>query len=177
MMVSLCSIHGGIVHRLKRMMKVSLCVPFMVVLYIDSRGWWWFHCVFRSWWYCTYTQGDNDSFTVCSDHGGIVHSLKGMMTVSLCSNHVWYCSVKRMMKVSPCVLQSCVVPLYKLLVREKRDERDSHGIYVISQNPNQPEMYELVCRTRDERDQWMSILLEAIKNCPEPGDWDTFSLF
>nr|KAG5709907.1 hypothetical protein BaRGS_029949 [Batillaria attramentaria] len=63
--------------------------------------------------------------------------------------------------------KSCVVPLYKLLVREKRDERDSHGIYVISQNRKDPEMYELVCRTRDERDQWMHILLEAIKNCPE----------
>ncbi|XP_076443854.1 rho guanine nucleotide exchange factor 28-like isoform X2 [Babylonia areolata] len=64
----------------------------------------------------------------------------------------------------------CVVPLYKMLVREKRDERDSHGIYVISQIRQSPEMYELVCRTRDERDHWMRILQEAIKNCPEEDE-------
>ena len=74
------------------------------------------------------------------------------------------------------MLQSCVVPLYKLLVREKRDERDSHGIYVISQNRQEPEMYELVCRTRDDRDKWMKILQEAIKNCPEEGQEGLCSL-
>ncbi|XP_070209458.1 rho guanine nucleotide exchange factor 18-like isoform X2 [Littorina saxatilis] len=63
--------------------------------------------------------------------------------------------------------KSCVVPLNKLLVREKRDERDSHGIYVISQNKTEPEMYELVCRTRDDRDNWLKILQDAIKSSPE----------
>ena len=74
-----------------------------------------------------------------------------------------------MSAVTSLAFQSCVVPLYKLLVREKRDERDSHGIYVISQNRKEPEMYELVCRTREDRDKWMKILQEAIKKCPEEG--------
>ena len=82
-----------------------------------------------------------------------------------------------MSAVTSLAFQSCVVPLYKLLVREKRDERDSHGIYVISQNRKEPEMYELVCRTREDRDKWMKILQEAIKKCPEEGQEGLSSFF
>ena len=62
-----------------------------------------------------------------------------------------------------------MVSLSKLLVREKADERQSNGIYVISSNRNEPEMYELVCRTMKDRDEWIKILKNAIKNCPEEG--------
>jgi hypothetical protein len=55
-------------------------------------------------------------------------------------------------------------------VREKADDRQSNGIYVISQNRQQPEMYELVCRSQKERDDWIRILKDAIKNCPEEGE-------
>ncbi|XP_059175361.1 A-kinase anchor protein 13-like isoform X4 [Physella acuta] len=70
--------------------------------------------------------------------------------------------------------KSCVIPLYRLLVREKRDAKDSLGIYMISQNRNTPEMYELVCQSKAEREDWIRILQDAIKLCPpdvEPELW------
>ncbi|PVD19716.1 hypothetical protein C0Q70_20207 [Pomacea canaliculata] len=63
--------------------------------------------------------------------------------------------------------KSCLVPLNKLLLREKGDARDSHGIYLISQDHNQPEMYELVCNSKEQRDQWMTVLRRAINECPK----------
>ncbi|CAL1537295.1 unnamed protein product [Lymnaea stagnalis] len=70
--------------------------------------------------------------------------------------------------------KSCVIPLYKLLVREKRDAKDSLGIYMISQNRTTPEMYELVCQSKAEREEWIRILQDAVKVCPpelEPELW------
>lgn len=67
-----------------------------------------------------------------------------------------------------------MIPLYRLLVREKRDAKDSLGIYMISQNRNTPEMYELVCQSKAEREEWIRILQDAIKLCPpdvEPELW------
>ncbi|CAG5114666.1 unnamed protein product, partial [Candidula unifasciata] len=58
---------------------------------------------------------------------------------------------------------SCVIPLHDLLVREKGDVKGSLGIYVISQNP--AEMYELVCKSKREREEWIRILQHAIKAC------------
>lgn len=72
------------------------------------------------------------------------------------------------------LLQSCVIPLHNLLVREKRDAKDSLGIYMISQNRVTPEMYELVCQSKNEREDWIRILQEAIRACPpdlEPELW------
>ncbi|XP_041371070.1 A-kinase anchor protein 13-like isoform X2 [Gigantopelta aegis] len=66
--------------------------------------------------------------------------------------------------------KSCVVPLFKLLVREKRDTRDSHGIYLISQNRQHPEMYELVCGAKENKERWMKILQKAVENCPEEDE-------
>ncbi|KAK3599339.1 hypothetical protein CHS0354_009832 [Potamilus streckersoni] len=60
-----------------------------------------------------------------------------------------------------------VVPLFNLLVREKGDTRDSKGFYLISQNKQMPEMYELVCRTASERHSWITILQKTVEKCPE----------
>ncbi|XP_074651891.1 uncharacterized protein LOC141906481 isoform X3 [Tubulanus polymorphus] len=62
--------------------------------------------------------------------------------------------------------KSAVIPLYRLLVREKGDTRDSKGIYVINQSRNSPEMYEIVCKSSEQRRQWIEIMRKAIKNCP-----------
>ncbi|CAG5134043.1 unnamed protein product, partial [Candidula unifasciata] len=70
--------------------------------------------------------------------------------------------------------KSCVIPLHNLLVREKRDAKDSLGIYMISQNRKTPEMYELVCQSKVEREEWIRILQDAIRACPpdvEPELW------
>ncbi|KAL3866273.1 hypothetical protein ACJMK2_043581 [Sinanodonta woodiana] len=60
-----------------------------------------------------------------------------------------------------------VVPLFNLLVREKGDTRDSKGFYLISQNKQMPEMYELVCRTASERHSWITVLQKTVEKCPE----------
>ncbi|XP_052101196.1 rho guanine nucleotide exchange factor 28-like isoform X2 [Mytilus californianus] len=62
--------------------------------------------------------------------------------------------------------KSCVIPLFELLVREKCDTRDSRGIYLISHNKKNPEMYEIVCNTSTDRQKWISILQKAATNCP-----------
>lgn len=59
-------------------------------------------------------------------------------------------------------------------MREKRDAKDSLGIYMISQNRKTPEMYELVCQSKAEREEWIRILQDAIRACPadvEPELW------
>ncbi|GFR83950.1 rho guanine nucleotide exchange factor 2 [Elysia marginata] len=69
--------------------------------------------------------------------------------------------------------KSCVIPLYRLLVREKRDARDSLGIYMICPNHTTPELYEVVCSSKTEREDWIRTLQEAIRACPpdvEPED-------
>lgn len=68
------------------------------------------------------------------------------------------------------ISQSCVISLYKLLVREKGDSRDSKGgIYLISQNKTEPEMYELVCKPSDKRETWINAVRAAAEQCPEEG--------
>ncbi|KAJ8299846.1 hypothetical protein KUTeg_022593 [Tegillarca granosa] len=64
--------------------------------------------------------------------------------------------------------KSSVIPLFQLLVRGKDDTRDSKGIYLISQNKQNPEMYELVCRTGENRHQWIEMARQAVEKCPEP---------
>jgi len=59
-----------------------------------------------------------------------------------------------------------VIPLFELLVREKSDTRDSRGIYLISHNKKNPEMYEMVCNTSTDRQKWIPILQRAAANCP-----------
>ncbi len=59
--------------------------------------------------------------------------------------------------------------LAKVLVREKGDTRDSKGVYLICQSKTEPEMYELVCRTVEDRKNWVSKIREANAKCPEEG--------
>ena len=68
-------------------------------------------------------------------------------------------------------LQSSVMGLSKVLVREKGDTRDSKGLYVICQSKTEPEMYELVCRTVDDRKRWVAKIREANAKCPEEGEY------
>ena len=67
------------------------------------------------------------------------------------------------------VRQSSVIALSKLLVREKGDTKDSKGIYLICQSKTEPEMYELVCRSADERKHWIKTVKMAIHQCLEQG--------
>ncbi|XP_033750595.1 A-kinase anchor protein 13-like isoform X3 [Pecten maximus] len=63
--------------------------------------------------------------------------------------------------------KSSVIPLFQLLVREKGDTRaDSRGIYLISQNKQNPEMYEFICTNNNYRRNWIEMLRQATDNCP-----------
>lgn len=62
--------------------------------------------------------------------------------------------------------QSCAIPLFELLVREKSDTKESKGIYLISQNKDNPEMYEIVCNTNSEREAWIREIRAASEKCP-----------
>ena len=59
--------------------------------------------------------------------------------------------------------------LFNLLVREKGDTRDSLGLYLISQNKQNPEMYEILCRSASDRQAWAKALRAAVEKCPEEG--------
>lgn len=67
------------------------------------------------------------------------------------------------------VFQFGVVSLFNLLVREKCDTRDTKGIYLISQNKNNPEMYEVVFNSTADMKKWAEALRTAVENCPEEG--------
>ncbi|XP_060070706.1 A-kinase anchor protein 13-like [Ylistrum balloti] len=63
--------------------------------------------------------------------------------------------------------KSSVIPLFQLLVREKGDTRaDSRGIYLISQNKQNPEMYEIICANNNYRRNWIEVLRQATDGCP-----------
>ena len=66
-------------------------------------------------------------------------------------------------------LQYGIVSLFNLLVREKGDTKDSLGMYLISQNKENPEMYEILCSTPKHRLQWAKALRAAVEKCPEEG--------
>ncbi|KAG5885128.1 hypothetical protein JTB14_037919 [Gonioctena quinquepunctata] len=65
-----------------------------------------------------------------------------------------------------------VVSLQKLLVREKAGQ-DSRGIYLISSNPADPEMFELKVHKPKDKQQWIQAIREAVQSCPEDED-DSF---
>jgi hypothetical protein len=52
------------------------------------------------------------------------------------------------------------------LVREKSDTKESKGIYLISQNKQNPEMYEIVCNTNSVREAWIREIRAASEKCP-----------
>lgn len=68
------------------------------------------------------------------------------------------------------LLQASVVPLTNLLVREKGSTKDNRGFYLIRQSRENPEMYELVCRSSQERRDWIDILRKAVNESPEEGN-------
>ncbi|XP_030569831.1 rho guanine nucleotide exchange factor 18 [Drosophila novamexicana] len=58
-----------------------------------------------------------------------------------------------------------VVPLQKLLIREKAGT-ESRGIYIISSNPDFPEMYELKVQTPKDKQTWIQSIRQAVLDCP-----------
>ncbi|XP_050311680.1 rho guanine nucleotide exchange factor 18 isoform X2 [Anthonomus grandis grandis] len=59
-----------------------------------------------------------------------------------------------------------VVSLQKLLVREKAGQ-ESRGIYLISSNPTEPEMFELKVHKPKDKQTWIKAIREAVQACPE----------
>lgn len=62
-----------------------------------------------------------------------------------------------------------VVSLQKLLVREKAGQ-ESRGIYLISSNPNDPEMFELKVIKPKEKQVWINAVRTAVQQCPEEDE-------
>ncbi|XP_073999272.1 rho guanine nucleotide exchange factor 18 cysts isoform X5 [Rhodnius prolixus] len=65
--------------------------------------------------------------------------------------------------------QAGVVSLQKLLVREKAGQ-ESRGIYLISSNPTEPEMFELKVHKPKDKNVWIKAIREAVQNCPEDDE-------
>ncbi|XP_067003776.2 rho guanine nucleotide exchange factor 18 [Anabrus simplex] len=59
-----------------------------------------------------------------------------------------------------------VVSLQKLLVREKAGQ-DSRGIYLISSNPAEPEMFELKVHKPKDKQVWIRAIRTAVQSCQE----------
>lgn len=57
-----------------------------------------------------------------------------------------------------------MVTLQKLLIREKAS--DSRGIYIISSNPANPEMYELKVQNPKDKNVWIQSIRAAVLDCP-----------
>lgn len=66
-----------------------------------------------------------------------------------------------------------VVSLQKLLIREKAGT-ESRSIYIISSNPEIPEMYELKVQNPKDKNIWIQSIRVAVVDCPadevEPDD-------
>lgn len=59
--------------------------------------------------------------------------------------------------------------LQKLLVREKAGT-DTKGIYLISSNPAEPEMFELKVHKPKDKQVWIQSIRSAVQECPEEED-------
>ena len=55
-------------------------------------------------------------------------------------------------------------------MREKGSTKDNKGIYLIRQSKENPEMYELVCKSSQERKDWIELLRKAVDESPEEGE-------
>ncbi|XP_051163031.1 rho guanine nucleotide exchange factor 28 isoform X2 [Leptopilina boulardi] len=62
-----------------------------------------------------------------------------------------------------------VVSLQRLLVREKAGQ-DSRGIYLISSNPSEPEMFELKVQKPKDKQVWIQAIRAAVETCPQDQD-------
>nr|XP_050855481.1 rho guanine nucleotide exchange factor 28 isoform X4 [Vespula vulgaris] len=65
-----------------------------------------------------------------------------------------------------------VVSLQKLLVREKAGQ-ESRGIYLISSNPAEPEMFELKVQKPKDKQFWIQAIRSAVEACPQESENDT----
>lgn len=59
--------------------------------------------------------------------------------------------------------------MQKLLVREKAGT-DTKGIYLISSNPAEPEMFELKVHKPKDKQVWIQSIRSAVQECPEEDD-------
>ncbi|XP_043472826.1 rho guanine nucleotide exchange factor 2 isoform X3 [Leptopilina heterotoma] len=62
-----------------------------------------------------------------------------------------------------------VVSLQRLLVREKAGQ-ESRGIYLISSNPSEPEMFELKVQKPKDKQLWIQSIRAAVETCPQDQD-------
>lgn len=62
-----------------------------------------------------------------------------------------------------------VVSLQRLLVREKAGQ-ESRGIYLISSNPSEPEMFELKVQKPKDKQLWIQAIRAAVETCPQDQD-------
>ena len=62
-----------------------------------------------------------------------------------------------------------VVSLQRLLVREKAGQ-ESRGIYLISSNPSEPEMFELKVQKPKDKQFWIQSIRSAVEVCPQDQD-------
>ncbi|XP_034947082.1 rho guanine nucleotide exchange factor 28 isoform X2 [Chelonus insularis] len=65
-----------------------------------------------------------------------------------------------------------VVSLQKLLVREKAGQ-ESRGIYLISSNPAEPEMFELKVQKPKDKQIWIQAIRSAVEACPQDCENDS----
>ncbi|XP_015429693.1 PREDICTED: A-kinase anchor protein 13 [Dufourea novaeangliae] len=68
-----------------------------------------------------------------------------------------------------------IVSLQKLLVREKAGQ-ESRGIYLISSNPAEPEMFELKIQKPKDKQLWIQAIRSAVEACPQEPENDTDTL-
>lgn len=66
-------------------------------------------------------------------------------------------------------LQPAIVPLHKLIVREKAGE--DNVLFLISASNYQAEMYELIFQSQSDSKLWMQAIRKATDNCPEEGNY------
>ncbi|XP_076636511.1 rho guanine nucleotide exchange factor 18 cysts isoform X2 [Colletes latitarsis] len=68
-----------------------------------------------------------------------------------------------------------IVSLQKLLVREKAGQ-ESRGIYLISSNPAEPEMFELKIQKPKDKQLWIQAIRSAVEACPQEPENETDTL-
>ncbi|XP_076176426.1 rho guanine nucleotide exchange factor 18 cysts isoform X2 [Ptiloglossa arizonensis] len=68
-----------------------------------------------------------------------------------------------------------IVSLQKLLVREKAGQ-ESRGIYLISSNPAEPEMFELKIQKPKDKQLWIQAIRSAVEACPQEPENETDAL-
>ncbi|OQR74139.1 hypothetical protein BIW11_09278 [Tropilaelaps mercedesae] len=62
-----------------------------------------------------------------------------------------------------------VISLHKLLVRERAGQ-DARALYLISSNPEEPEMFEFICVSPKDKAIWLDAIRKAIETCPAETD-------